>query len=162
MLSRQPVEIMAMIRSGKVINIGGRPVIVPNPRIPADTHDRGHALKMALAFVAIYVIWGSTYLAIRYAVETIPPLVTAGIRHSIAGGIMLGWAWWRGFRPTRQQWVAGFALGALFFLIGHGSLHWAEQYAGSGLAALLLCLLRTWRCRPPPLCCFRWSRCPLT
>jgi len=138
MLSRQPVEIMAMIRSGKVINIGGRPVIVPNPRIPADTHDRGHALKMALAFVAIYVIWGSTYLAIRYAVETIPPLVTAGIRHSIAGGIMLGWAWWRGFRPTRQQWVAGFALGALFFLIGHGSLHWAEQYAGSGLAALLI------------------------
>ena len=93
---------------------------------------------MALAFVAIYVIWGSTYLAIRYAVATIPPLVTAGIRHSIAGGIMLAWACWRGFRPTRQQWLAGFALGALFFLIGHGSLHWAEQYVDSGLAALLI------------------------
>jgi drug/metabolite transporter (DMT)-like permease len=51
---------------------------------------------------------------------------------------MLTWAWWRGFRPTRQQWVAGFALGALFFLIGHGTLHWAEQYVGSGLAALLI------------------------
>jgi len=113
-------------------------VIVPEKLTPANAHDRSHALKLALAFVAIYVIWGSTYLAIRYAVETIPPLVTAGIRHSIAGGIMLTWAWWRGFRPTRQQWVAGFALGALFFLIGHGSLHWAEQYVGSGLAALLI------------------------
>jgi drug/metabolite transporter (DMT)-like permease len=112
-------------------------VIVPQPK-PASAHDGSYAIKLALAFVAIYVIWGSTYLAIRYAVETIPPLVTAGIRHSIAGGIMLAWAWWRGFRPTRQQWVAGFALGALFFLIGHGSLHWAEQYVGSGLAALLI------------------------
>src|ERR1035438_2236762 len=141
----QSAQIMALIHSGKMINIGGRPVIVPNPCKPAtprqkaaDEHKKGHAIKLALAFVAIYVIWGSTYLAIRYAVETIPPLVTAGIRHSIAGGIMLTWAWWRGFRPTRQQWVAGFALGALFFLIGHGTLHWAEQYVGSGLAALLI------------------------
>ena len=137
MLLRQPSQVMAMIRSGKMINIGGRPVIVPEPK-PASSRDRSHAIKLALAFVAIYVIWGSTYLAIRYAIETIPPLVTAGIRHSIAGGIMLAWAWWRGFRPTRQQWVAGFALGALFFLIGHGTLHWAEQYVGSGLAALLI------------------------
>ncbi len=112
--------------------------MVPMPCKPAPAHDRGLAIKLALAFVAIYVIWGSTYLAIRYAVETIPPLVAAGIRHSIAGGIMLTWAWWRGFRPTRQQWAAGFALGALFFLIGHGTLHWAEQYVGSGLAALLI------------------------
>lgn len=112
-------------------------MIVPQTK-SASEHDKSYAIKLALAFVAIYVIWGSTYLAIRYAVETIPPLVTAGIRHSIAGGIMLTWAWWRGFRPTRQQWAAGFALGALFFLIGHGSLHWAEQYVGSGLAALLI------------------------
>jgi drug/metabolite transporter (DMT)-like permease len=131
-------QIIAMLRSGEMMHIGGRPVIVPGPRKPANSADRGLAIKMALAFVAIYVIWGSTYLAIRYAVETIPPLVAAGIRHSIAGGIMLTWAWWRGFRPTRPQWVAGLALGALFFLIGHGSLHWAEQYVGSGLAALLI------------------------
>jgi drug/metabolite transporter (DMT)-like permease len=137
MLLDQPAQILAMLRSGKMIHIGGRPVIVPQPK-PSSAHDRSHTIKLALAFVAIYVIWGSTYLAIRYAVETIPPLVTAGIRHSIAGGIMLIWAWWRGFRPTRQQWVAGFALGALFFLIGHGTLHWAEQYVGSGLAALLI------------------------
>jgi drug/metabolite transporter (DMT)-like permease len=144
MILDQPSQIIAMLRSGKMIHIGGRPVIVPQSK-PASSRnedsrnkDKTDAIKLALAFVAIYVIWGSTYLAIRYAIETIPPLVTAGIRHSIAGGIMLAWAWWRGFRPTRQQWVAGFALGALFFLIGHGSLHWAEQYVGSGLAALLI------------------------
>jgi drug/metabolite transporter (DMT)-like permease len=138
MVQDQPAQIMALIRSGRMINIGGRPVIVPNPNKTVNVPNRGLAIKLALAFVAIYVIWGSTYLAIRYAVETIPPLVAAGIRHSIAGAIMLTWAWLRGFRPTRQQWFAGFVLGALFFLIGHGSLHWAEQYVGSGLAALLI------------------------
>jgi drug/metabolite transporter (DMT)-like permease len=129
--------IKATIRSAKMVHIKGKPVTVPQTK-SASEHDKSYAIKLALAFVAIYVIWGSTYLAIRYAVETIPPLVTAGVRHSIAGGIMLAWACWRGFRPTRQQWLAGFALGALFFLIGHGSLHWAEQYVGSGLAALLI------------------------
>jgi drug/metabolite transporter (DMT)-like permease len=138
MIGQQRSPIMAMLADGKMINIGGRPVIMPEPRKTANLSDRRLAIQLGLAFVAIYVVWGSTYLAIRYAVETIPPLVTAGIRHSVAGGIMLVWAWWRGFRPTRQQWVAGFALGALFFLIGHGTLHWAEQYVGSGLAALLI------------------------
>ena len=121
----------------KMINIGGRPVIVPNPK-PASPRDRADTIKMALAFAAIYIVWGSTYLAIRYAVATIPPLVTAGIRHAIAGSVLLAWAWARGFRPTREHWISGCVLGALFFLIGHGSLHWAEQYVGSGLAALLI------------------------
>jgi drug/metabolite transporter (DMT)-like permease len=144
----QPAQIMAIIRDSmvrhgtlaneKMINIGGRPVIVPEPRRPTSTRGRAHTIKLALAFAAIYLVWGSTYLAIRYAVETIPPLVTAGIRHSIAGGILLAWAWARGFRPTRQEWLSGFVVGALFFLIGHGSLHWAEQYVSSGLAALLI------------------------
>jgi drug/metabolite transporter (DMT)-like permease len=138
MIPDRSAQIKAMLRNGKMMHIGGRPVIVPEASKPVNSRERSHAIKLALAFVAIYVIWGSTYLAIRYAVETIPPLVAAGIRHSLAGGIMLTWAWWRGFRPTRPQWVAGFALGALFFLIGHGSLHWAEQYVGSGLAALLI------------------------
>ncbi len=111
-------------------------MIMPSPQKSAAR--RAYSIQLALAFAAIYLVWGSTYLAIRYAVETIPPLVTAGIRHSIAGTILLAWAWARGFRPTRAHWIAGFVLGALFFLIGHGTLHWAEQYVGSGLAALLI------------------------
>jgi drug/metabolite transporter (DMT)-like permease len=109
-----------------------------NPYQPATRRARIYSLQLAFAFAAIYLVWGSTYLAIRYAVETIPPLVTAGVRHSIAGAIMLAWAWARGFRPTREHWISGCVLGALFFLIGHGTLHWAEQYVGSGLAALLI------------------------
>lgn len=102
------------------------------------TEGRLEKLKLVLAFVAIYFIWGSTYLAIRYALETFPPLVAACLRHSVAGTLLLGWAIARGFRPTRANWVAGLVLGALFFLIGHGSLHWAQQYVSSGLAALLI------------------------
>ena len=138
MLSSQSDQIIAMLRSGKLTNIGGRPVIAPGPRQLAASSERSSAIKLGLAFVAIYVIWGSTYLAIRYAVQTIPPLVAAGVRHAAAGAIMLTWAWLRGFRPTRQQWAAGFVLGFFFFFIGHGSLHWAEQHVASGLAALLI------------------------
>jgi len=95
-------------------------------------------LLTLLAFACIYFVWGSTYLAIRYAVETIPPLFVASVRHLIAGGLLFGWCWWRGLRPTRKQWFASIVLGALFFLIGHGTLHWAEQTLPSGLAALLI------------------------
>ena len=95
-------------------------------------------LLTLLAFACIYFIWGSTYLAIRYAVETIPPLFVASFRHLIAGGLLFGWCWWRGLRPTRQQWFASIVLGALFFLLGHGTLHWAQQTLPSGVAAFLI------------------------
>lgn len=95
-------------------------------------------LLILLAFACIYFIWGSTYLAIRYAVETIPPLFVASFRHLIAGGLLFGWCWWRGLRPVRQQWFASIVLGALFFLIGHGTLHWAQQTLPSGVAAFLI------------------------
>lgn len=132
------VGLMALIRSAKVINIGGRPVLVPKSNPKATLGDRSERIEIAFAFAAIYIVWGSTYLAIRYAVETIPPLVTAGVRHTVAGSILLAWACARGYRPKREHWIAGAILGALFFLIGHGSLHWAEQHVESGLAALLI------------------------
>lgn len=137
MFSTKPARMMATIRDLKLLDIGGRPVLANNTKSAA-TRYGAQELKLGLAFLAIYLIWGSTYLAIRYAVESIPPLVVAGIRHSIAGVIMLGWAYWRGFRPARREWVGGLVLGFLFFLVGHGSLHWAEQYVDSGLAALLI------------------------
>src|SRR5215471_6930248 len=137
----EPSRMPALIRShrlaeAKMVNIGGRPVIVSKANPAA--HKRNDSIKVALAFVAIYIVWGSTYLAIRYAIETIPPLVTAGIRHTIAGSILLAWACARGYRPRREHWVAGAVVGALFFLVGHGTLHWAEQHVASGLAALLI------------------------
>ena len=111
-------------------------MLVPKTNSPRKL--RLDSVKLALAFAAIYLVWGSTYLAIRYAVETIPPLVTAGIRHTVAGGILLAWAYARGYRAKREHWVAGAIVGAFFFLIGHGTLHWAEQHVASGLAALLI------------------------
>lgn len=114
-------------------------------------------LLIFLCFLSIYVIWGSTYLAIRFAVETIPPFFTAGIRHLCAGSILLIWALAKGLRPTWNQIRASVVIGFFFFLIGHGSVHWAEQVVPSGLTALLIAVeplfvfllssvaARTWR-----------------
>ncbi len=95
-------------------------------------------IETILAFLAIYVIWGSTFLAIRYAVQSIPPLFTAATRHLVAGSILLGWAWSKGERPTRQGWRAGLVLGFLFFFVSHGLLHVAEVKVPSGVAALVI------------------------
>jgi drug/metabolite transporter (DMT)-like permease len=99
---------------------------------------RRSRIEAILAFLAIYVIWGSTFLAIRFAVESIPPLLTAATRHLIAGSLLLGWALWKGERPTRQAWRAGLVLGFLFFFVSHGLLHWAERSVPSGVAALVI------------------------
>ncbi len=99
---------------------------------------RENRVVLIAAFLSIYVIWGSTYLAIRYAVETIPPLITAATRHLVAGSVLFTWAWTKGFRPKAAQWRAALMIGALYFLVGHGLLHWAEQQVASGLAALLI------------------------
>jgi drug/metabolite transporter (DMT)-like permease len=99
---------------------------------------RSHRFTVLFSFISIYLIWGSTYLAIRYAVETIPPLYTAGIRHFTAGAILLVWCLAKRLRPTWPQIRASIIIGAFFFLGGHGSLHWAEQKVPSGLAALLI------------------------
>jgi drug/metabolite transporter (DMT)-like permease len=97
-----------------------------------------HRVLVFLSFLSTYVIWGSTYLAIRYAVETIPPLYTAGVRHLFAGSILLAWALAKGLRPTWGQIRASVVIGFFFFLVGHGSLHWAERIVPSGLASLLI------------------------
>jgi len=97
-------------------------------------------VRVVLSFLAIYLVWGSTYLAIRYAIETIPPLVTAGFRHLTAGSILLAWALAKGQRPTWAQIRASVVIGFFFFLIGHGSLHWAELYVPSGTASLLIAI----------------------
>ena len=95
-------------------------------------------MEAIFAFLAIYLIWGSTFLAIRVTVESIPPLLTAATRHLVAGSVLLGWALWKGERPTRQGWRAGLVLGFLFFFVSHGLLHWAELKVPSGVAALVI------------------------
>jgi drug/metabolite transporter (DMT)-like permease len=113
-------------------------VAQPASTLSAPEHARPNRIGVIFAFLAIWIVWGSTYLAIRYAVATIPPLYTAGMRHLTAGLILLAWCAWKKLRPTWPQIRASIVIGALFFLIGHGSLHWAEQVVPSGLASLLI------------------------
>ncbi len=89
----------------------------------ASAPPRLNRFTVAFSFLSIYLIWGSTYLAIRYAVETIPPLYTAGLRHLMAGTILLAWCLAKRLRPTWAQVRASIIIGAFFFLIGHGTLH---------------------------------------
>ena len=106
--------------------------------------EKPRRVALLAAFFAIYVVWGSTYLGIRYAVETIPPLIVAGVRHIVAGSFLLGWACVRGYRPTLREWRASAILGVLYFVIGHGTLHWAETVVPSGWAALLIASEPIW------------------
>jgi drug/metabolite transporter (DMT)-like permease len=98
-----------------------------------------------LALAAVYSIWGSTYLAIHFAVETLPPFLMAGVRFVIAGGILFAWMRTRGTpAPTRTQWRATAVMGALLLLGGNGVLAWAEQTVPSGLAALMIGTVPVW------------------
>ncbi len=112
--------------------------VAASAAIKASSLAHPNRIHVAGAFFCIWVIWGSTYLAIRFAVATIPPFFAAGVRHLTAGIVLLLWCLWKGKRPTWAQWRAGIVIGALFFLMGHGTLHWAEQKVPSGLAALLI------------------------
>ena len=105
---------------------------------------RPSTIAMLAAFFVIYVVWGSTYLAIRYAVETIPPLLVVVLRQGVAGLAIFAYAWWRGYRPTTREWRASLMLGIFYFAIGHGTLHWAETIVPSGLAALLTASESIW------------------
>jgi len=105
---------------------------------------RPSRIALLLAFFVIYVVWGSTYLAIRYAVETIPPLLVVAIRQGVAGSAIFAWVYWRGYRPTMREWRASLVLGIFYFVISHGLLHWAETIVPSGLAALLIASEPIW------------------
>lgn len=97
------------------------------------------------ALAAVYVIWGSTYLAIRFAVETLPPFLMAGVRFTIAGAILYGWRRAIGYpRPTRAQWRAAGVVGALMLLCGNGGVVWAEQWIESGTTALIVASVPFW------------------
>jgi drug/metabolite transporter (DMT)-like permease len=102
-------------------------------------------LRIALAFLSIYTIWGSTYLAIRFAVETLPPFLMASIRFLVAGGVLYAWMCLRGApRPTRANWKAATIVGGLLLLGGNGGVVKAEQVFPSGLTAVLITTVPIW------------------
>lgn len=101
--------------------------------------------KLLLAFAAVYFIWGSTYLAIRFAIETVPPFLVGGSRFVMAGALMYGWLRLRGAaRPSMTEWRSAFIIGPLMMTGGNGAIVWAEQYVPSGIVALLVALVPLW------------------
>src|ERR1700676_4370700 len=91
------------------------------------------------AFAALYVLWGSTYLGIRFAIETLPPFLTNGLRFMAAGAVLCAWARPRGApRPSAREGGGGAVTGFLLFLCGTGAVIWAERVIPSGVAALVV------------------------
>lgn len=102
-------------------------------------------LKLGAAFLAIYIIWGSTYLAIRFVVETIPPFFMAGTRWIIAGLILYALTCTRSTpAPTSLHWKHAFVIGGFLLLGGNGAVVWAEQWVPSGLTSLLIATIPFW------------------
>ncbi len=96
-------------------------------------------------FLAVYGIWGSTYLAIRISIQTLPPFLMAGARFFVAGILM--YAWLRGTgtpAPTRAQWRNAGVQGFLLLTAGNSVIVWAEQWVPSSLAALIVCTQPVW------------------
>ena len=101
--------------------------------------------KVWIALLALYIVWGSTYLAIRFAVETIPPFLMAGARFLISGAILYGWRKAAGdASPTPRQWRSAVIMGLLLLLGGNGLVSWAEQHVASGIAALMVASIPLW------------------
>ena len=115
--------------------------------------DRAPRTQILLAFLAVYTIWGSTYLAIRFAVATMPPFLMAGVRFLIAGAILYLWLRLRGAeRPKMIHWRSALVIGGLLLLGGNGGVSWAEVHVPSGLAALLVAAVPLW------MALFDWIR----
>ena len=99
-------------------------------------------LKLAAALGVVYVVWGSTYLAIAVADRSLPPLLMLAARFGLAGTLLLAWSWWRGDlsreRPGRREWTAAAIVGGLLLFVETGAVAWAEERVATGLTALLI------------------------
>ncbi len=102
-------------------------------------------LTLLLAFGAIYVLWGSTYIFIKWGIATVPPMVLAGARHLLAGVLLYAWVRLRGGeKPEPRQWGSAAALGGLMLFGGNGGVTWAQQTVPSGVAALVIAAVPMW------------------
>ena len=111
-----------------------------------DTAHGSAGTRVALALAAVYLIWGSTYLGIRFALEGgFPPFLLGGIRFVIAGSLMYAFLRWRGVpAPTRPQWRNAAVMGVLLMLLGNGMVNLAEQTVSSGMAAVAVASAPLW------------------
>ena len=100
---------------------------------------RPHAWKVLLAFAIIYLVWGSTFLAIRVGVREVPPFLLAAIRFLIAGFVLFGWMRAKGtVFPSRREWFSVMVLAVLFFVGDYGLVFWAERRVPSGVTAVMM------------------------
>ena len=101
--------------------------------------------QILLGFATIYIIWGSTYLGIRFAIETIPPFLMGGSRFFLSGVLLYVWARARGAeKPTARHWKVAAILGFLLPFVGNGAVVWSEQHVASGLVSLLVATTPVW------------------
>jgi drug/metabolite transporter (DMT)-like permease len=99
-------------------------------------------VRTIVAFAALYLIWGSTYLGIRFAIDSIPPFLMAGMRFLLAGVIMYGIAWSQGaWKSSWANWRTSLIIGACLLLAGNGGVTISEQYIDTGLAALIVAIV---------------------
>jgi drug/metabolite transporter (DMT)-like permease len=111
----------------------------------SDAAERRLRWRIIAAFAAVYVIWGSTYLGILYAIETIPPFLMAGVRFVIAGAIVYGYARARGSAaPSAKHWRPAAVAGVLLLLGGNGAVVWAEQTVPTGVVSLIVAMTPVW------------------
>jgi drug/metabolite transporter (DMT)-like permease len=126
--------------STPVANSQAQRTSAPSPR--AST---GPTTLVLAAFAAVYVVWGSTYLAIRIGVESFPPLMLAGLRHFTVGLLLYPVLRWKtGVRPTPAHWKTAAVTGFLLLFVGNGGVSWAEQTVPSGVTALLVATVSLW------------------
>jgi len=115
--------------------------MIPSP----EKHNAPSSLAIWSAMTSVYIIWGSTYLAIRFAIETIPPFLMAGTRFLIAGGILyLIRKLLRDKTPSRNEWRSAILIGTFLLVGGNGGVVWAQQYVVSGMTALLVGTAPLW------------------
>ena len=101
--------------------------------------------RLLLGFAVIYVVWGSTYLAIRIGLTTLPPFFMGAVRFLAAGTAMYAWSSWRGaLKPTAQEWKRAAIVGFLLLFVGNGAVSWAEQRVSSGMTSLLVATVPLW------------------
>lgn len=105
-----------------------------------------HRFRVAISFALVYVLWGSTYLAMRVAVATVPPYAVGSVRYMVSGLLMLGWCALTGrkIRTSGKDFVRLLAIGVLLLSIANVGVLWAEQYVSSGLAALIVAIVPIW------------------